>query len=158
MRVRFYLSSLRSVGTVQRDMERMMQSWWDWHGTLPRNRYGIWNPPTDVYETATDLVVKIEMPGTTEDQIEIVLYQDSIVVSGQRKDREEDEPARTLVHQMDIWYGQYQVQIPITIPIDYERVEADYRNGMIYITLPKLPEATKRPTHIPISSFVPGES
>ncbi len=157
MRVRFYYSPLRSMARVQRDMERMMQSVWDWHGMLARRPGGVWTPPTDVYETATDLMVKIEMPGTTEDQIEIVLYQDCLVVTGERREKADDEPARTVIHQMDIWYGQYQVHVPLLVSIDHDRVEADYRNGMIYITLPKLPEMTPEATRVPVSTSLPKE-
>ena len=150
MRVRFYYSPLKSLSTMQRDMDRLLQSWWDRHSALPRTPVGVWSPPTDVYETASDLVVKVEMAGTTEEQVQITLYEDYLVISGRRDDR--NVPPRTIIHQMDIWYGEFRIEVPIPVPIDHDGVEACYENGMIYITLPKSADIAAQPRHVPIST------
>ncbi len=153
MRVRFYYTPfrpLKSMQSAQRDMERIFQQWWECHSGLPRAHGRIWVPPTDVCETPTQLIIKMEMAGMTEDQIQIVLYNDYVVVSGRRED--ERITPRSIVHQMDIWYGDFRAEIPIPARVDYDRVEADYRNGMIYITMPKASEVAAEPTRVHIAS------
>ncbi|MCL5026252.1 MAG: Hsp20/alpha crystallin family protein [Chloroflexi bacterium] len=149
MRVRFIYSPLRAVVGMERGVEQMMNAWWDVCSALPRTPRGVCSPRTDVYETASDLVVKIEVAGTAEDKIEVLLYPDCLVVSGKRD--EEDTPPRTVIHKMDIWYGEFRAEVPIPVAIDAERVEASYQNGMISITLPKVAEETPRPTRVSIS-------
>lgn len=153
MRVQFFFGPLRPVATLQRGVERMAHSWWDLRGALPSASRGIWSPPTDVYETATDLMVKVEVAGTTEDQIQVYLYQDCLLVSGKRDERK--LPAQTVIHQMDIWYGDFRAEVPIPVAVDAERVEANYENGMVCVKLPKLIEEAPQPTHVSIS--VPNE-
>jgi HSP20 family protein len=150
MRVRFFYTPLRSVGEMQRDMERALQSWWDWRPANQRAPRGIWIPPTDVYETANDLIVKIDMAGTTEEQVEITLYPDMLVVAGSRQDRKVPPP--TVIHQMDIWYGEYQAQVPLTVPIDPDKVEANYVNGIISVTLPKVKQEQTGPRKVPVGT------
>jgi HSP20 family molecular chaperone IbpA len=150
MRVRFYYTPLRSVANIQRDMERTIQHWWDWHGPNQRAPRGVWIPPTDVYETATELVVKIDMAGTTDEEVDITLHPDLLVVSGRREDRKTPPP--TVIHQMDIWYGDYQVQVPIPVPIDPDNADAKYENGLINITLRKAILEEQKPRKVTVTT------
>lgn len=95
-----------------------------------------WRPNTDVYETAAELVVKADLAGMREDDIEITLFDDILLVAGRREPREgAGTPQR--FYEATIPYGRFQAEITLPFPIDCEHVVARYDRGLLVVTLPK---------------------
>ena len=94
-----------------------------------------WRPPVDYCETNTELAVKIEVAGMTEEQFEILLYQDVLVIEGDRPWRSSGAEAR--FHLAEIRYGPFRLELPIPFDIDRERVTARYEQGFLTVHLPK---------------------
>jgi HSP20 family protein len=95
-------------------------------------------------------VVKIELAGTTEDKVDITLHPDLLLVTGRREDQKTAPP--TVIHQMDVWYGDYQVQVPIPVSINPDKASAEYINGMVIITLPKAEPEEQVPRKVTVSA------
>jgi HSP20 family molecular chaperone IbpA len=100
-----------------------------------------WRPPTDVLEGPSGLLVKIELAGVGEDEIEVTLFDDVLVVSGHR---DEEYPDGTDCHGRDcryhesaIRYGEFQAEVYLPLAVDADRVVARYDRGFVYITLPR---------------------
>ena len=102
-------------------------------------RSSVWSPPTDVYETGDGFVVRIEIAGMREEDFEVALEDGGLTVSGVRPDTNE----RRAFHQMEIWFGRFEIAIEIPVPVDVEASVAEYRDGFLVITLPR-PD-TKQP-------------
>jgi HSP20 family protein len=101
----------------------------------------IWRPFADIRESADLIMVKIELAGMTEEEIEVTLYEDALVVSGERRDDTGD--SENLYYQeAQIRYGPFRVEVFIPVPIDSEAVKARYENGFLWVSLPKLQERT----------------
>src|SRR5689334_9875524 len=100
-----------------------------------------WRPPTDIYETAGDVVVKMEVAGMNEESLEITLQDDLLTIRGRRT----DETGRRKIgyHHMGITYGEFASEIKLPGPIDQDQVHAEYTAGFLIVTLPK---AAPRPT------------
>ena len=96
----------------------------------------LWSPPTDVYETDSYVVVKIEIAGLTPEDFTISLANRVLAVRGTRRD-----PASKLAYQrMEINYGQFQTEVYLPWPIDTgAEAEATYEQGFLTILLPKAP-------------------
>jgi len=125
---------LRNMDLMQREMERLFSDMWGRH---PSSALGIetWRPPTDVYETPEGLVVKMELAGMREQEIEVVLDERTLVVSGFRPD---DRPPEQLsYHQMGVNYGPFGVQVFLPWPVQGDGVEATYEDGFLKIRLPR---------------------
>ncbi len=93
----------------------------------------MWRPPTDVYETRDALVVRMEIAGMSENDFDITFADGHLTVRGIRHDREE----KIGYHQMEIPYGEFGVEIYLTLPIRADEITASYHNGFLIITLPK---------------------
>lgn len=95
---------------------------------------GAWSPPTDVFETESDYLVRVEVAGIQESDLEIS-YQDGVLaISGNRS----DVPAeRRAYHQMEIHFGKFSTAIGVPGPIDLDRSVAEYKNGFLLVRLPK---------------------
>ena len=95
----------------------------------------VWRPPTDLYEREDRFVVRIEIAGMHEKDFEIVLDQNILIVRGFRPDISE----RRSIHQMEINFGEFITAVEIHAPIDTNGVNAEYKNGFLWIDLPKSP-------------------
>jgi len=98
-----------------------------------------WRPLADIQETAEMMTVKIELAGMKEEDIEVTLYADALVVSGERHDDHKHDTG-IYYHEAQIRYGPFRVEVFIPSPVDREAVMARYENGFLWVDLPKLSE------------------
>ena len=94
-----------------------------------------WRPPVDLYEIEKGLIAKVEMAGLREEDFEITLYDDTLVIEGNRSCLLSDV-AR--FHAMEVRYGPFRVEVPVLLSVDREQVSARYELGFLYVTLPKV--------------------
>ena len=94
-----------------------------------------WRPDVDVYETATSLEVVIDLAGVAEDDVDVALFEDALVVEGDRRLPASSQAAT--YHAASIRQGPFRVELPLPVPVDAEGVEARYERGLLRVTLPK---------------------
>jgi len=110
----------------------------------------VWHPPTDVYETDSHVMVKLELAGVSEDNIVVRLHGRQLTIDGQR-----DDPAGKLAyHQMEISYGEFHGEVNLPCEVDQQEVRAEYEQGFLYILLPKL----KRKVCVTVVQQEPGRA
>ncbi len=97
-------------------------------------RPSAWRPPTDVYETDSALIVRVEIPGMREADFAIEITGRTVSIRGLRQD---DIPERRAYHQMEIHFGEFDFEIELPFQIEANLVEAVYQNGFLRVTLPK---------------------
>jgi HSP20 family protein len=93
----------------------------------------IWRPPTDVFETDSSIVVKVEVAGMAEHDFSITFSDRNLIVAGIRH----DPSAKLGYHQMEIPYGEFRTDVYVSEAIDVDGIEASYENGFLLVTLPK---------------------
>ena len=93
----------------------------------------IWSPPTDVYETDNEYIVRVEIAGMRESDFEIIFENGNLFVSGVRPDVAE----RRAYHQMEIRFGKFSTAIAVPGPVDLDRSEAQYKDGFMTVVLLK---------------------
>ena len=139
MRVRYrYVTYTTNATTEQQDLERLFHELWHVRQrTLLRA--GEWRPLTDVYETPDALLVKMELAGVPEDAIEITVYADHLVVTGNRHQRDPnvEMDGGVSFHEAQIHYGPFRAEVRLPRPVDGQRVSATLDQGFLLITLPR---------------------
>jgi HSP20 family protein len=93
-----------------------------------------WSPPTDVYETEENCVIKLEIAGMRDEDFEVAFENHVLMISGNRSDRNE----RRAYHQMEIRYGKFEIAVEIPMRINIEQATAAYQDGFLVIVLPKM--------------------
>jgi len=96
-------------------------------------RAGVWSPPTDVYETEKNYVVRVEIAGMREEDFEITVENNFLAISGSRS----DVPERRAYQQMEIRFGKFETVVGMPGPLDIESSSAEYKEGFLTVTLPK---------------------
>ncbi len=95
----------------------------------------VWRPSTDVYETREKLVVIVEIAGVAEEDLTVTLFSDLLVVEGIRQ--QNAVTAMNACHQLGIKYGEFRSEVHVPFPVDTDSVNAEFRNGLLTVTLNK---------------------
>jgi len=103
------------------------------HAVSWQVRSNVWSPPTDEYETETTYVVRVEIAGMREEDFEVLLENDTLLISGARS----DVPDRRAYQQMEIRFGKFATSVNIPGPVDVEQAQAEYKDGFLTVVLPK---------------------
>jgi HSP20 family protein len=96
---------------------------------------GRWRPDADMYETASAVEIVVDLAGVDDDDVEVQLFDDALVVEGQRQLPACEE--RAVYHAASIRQGPFRVELPLPAAIDAEHVDARRDRGLLRITLPK---------------------
>jgi len=94
-----------------------------------------WRPFTDIYETPRKIRVIVELAGVVPDALEVVLYDNALVVKGQRQLPVKN--TQRTYHVAEIRQGPFCLEVPLTTAVDPEQVEVRYERGLLKITLIK---------------------
>ena len=93
-----------------------------------------WNPPTDLYETEQNCVIKVEVAGMRDEDFEVAFENNILMIRGQRHDRNE----KRAYHQMEIRFGRFEIAVEVPVVVDIEKAIAEYKDGFLVIILPKV--------------------
>lgn len=106
-----------------------------------------WIPAVDVLEKEGNLILRAELPGMSEKQIELKLEGNTLTLKGERKMENEDNKSN--YHRLESFYGSFTRSFRLPDTVDCEKINAEYKNGVLTITIPQRPEV--RPREIPVS-------
>lgn len=110
---------------------------------------GVFWPEIDVSETGSEMVVTAELPGLTEKDVNITLERDSLILSGEKKE-EKEEKGKNYWHS-ERRFGSFRRVIPLPEGgVDEQKVRAEFKGGVLTVTLPKTEEARRQHKKIPV--------
>jgi HSP20 family protein len=133
-----WISPLERLYALQREIDRAFEA--------PHNDANAWAPPTDVVETADEVLCHIEVPGVKPEDIEIQVEENQLVVSGEKKfEASQEEGGYRAVERR---YGRFERSFTLPRTIDSNNVRAHHEHGVLTIVLPKA--ETSKPRRIRI--------
>lgn len=88
-----------------------------------------WRPPTDVYESAHTIEITIELGGIEPEELDIVLFEDALVVEGKRR-LPTTEPFG-IFHTAEVRQGPFRLGVPLPAAIEQDRFDAEYERGLL---------------------------
>jgi HSP20 family protein len=115
-------------------------------GSMPESRES-WVPSVDILEKDGSLILRAELPGMTEKEIDLKIEGNTLTLKGERKMENEDNKSN--YHRVESFYGSFTRSFRLPDTVDYEKINAEYKNGVLTVTLPQKPEV--KPREIPVS-------
>jgi HSP20 family protein len=163
-------SSLEPLPGLQLEMTRMFDDFWRGAfglGGFPTMRASrpfaglgaaslFGQPPVDVKETEAAYLLAIEAPGLDADDLDVALDGDSLTVRGHKAEEREDATAAYRISERR--FGRFERRFPITGDVDRQNIEAQYRDGVLKITLPKHGQSERPRTRIEVQRDGGGQS
>ncbi len=98
----------------------------------------VWSPAIDVLEKEDKFVVKVELPGVKEEDVDVSVAGDMLTISGEKQ--AESEVKKKGYYYSESSYGSFSRSITMPSTVDAGKFEASYDKGVLEITLPKAPE------------------
>lgn len=107
-----------------------------------------WSPAVDIFETENSLVLKADIPDVDLKDIEVKVENQTLTVKGERKF--EQDPKTKGYHRIERSYGTFVRSFALPETVDTEKVGAQYKNGVLAITLPKKEAAKPRQVKVEV--------
>ena len=102
-----------------------------------------WMPPVDIAETAEkDIVVRVDLPDLKREDIKVNFENNVLSIEGERKLAVEGDKGR--YHRVERGHGKFRRSFTMPAAVDASRIAADYREGVLTITLPRREESRPR--------------
>ena len=138
---------LPEMSILQRQMNRLFdEATQNWNGDA--NTPNGWSPETDIYETETDLVLQADLPGFNAKDIDIVVENNVLTIRGERQFEAKVQPEG--LHRMERSYGKFSRSFTLPASVNAQKIQANYKNGVLSVTLAKAEHA--RPKRIQIAA------
>lgn len=108
-----------------------------------------WMPLTDIVETKDNYTFKLDIPGVKKEDVKISLVNGTLSVSGERKQEKESKDSR--LHRIERTYGSYYRSFTLPQLIKEDKIEAEFKDGALTITVPKSEEAKPKEIEIKVN-------
>jgi HSP20 family protein len=103
---------------------------------------GAWNPSVDIYENKEHIVLEAELPGMNRDDFELTVENNVITLRGERQFEKKDDTDN--YHRVERSYGSFTRSFTLPQTVSADGASAEYRNGVLRVTLPKREETKAR--------------
>lgn len=137
------LSSLRDE--IDRLFESPLGEW----TRKSQSFLGGWLPSVDLYEEKDNVIVRAELPGMKKEEIGLSLHEGVLTISGERK--LEENQLGSEVHRSERLLGRFQRSISLPSPVQPDKVSAEYKDGLLTVTLPKTEEVKPKQIKVDIA-------
>lgn len=135
----------RELRSLQDDMNRLFMTNFS-RGDEENFTSGAWTPNVDIFENKDKLVLEAELPGMNRDDINLSIENNVITLSGSRKFEKKDESDN--YHRVERSYGSFTRSFTLPQTVTSEGATADFKNGVLRVTLSKREETKARQIEI----------
>jgi HSP20 family protein len=135
---------MRELDSLQGDMNRLFDRFFERRAGNDTSRR--WIPAMDLAETDDHLVLRGDLPGMTEDDVDIEIKDNVLTVSGERRSKSEEKGEG--YHRVERAFGHFSRSLTLPQGVDPDKVEARFENGVLEVQIPKPAEA--KPTRVQI--------
>jgi HSP20 family protein len=141
-------AGVREIGDIQSEVNRLFDTFFG-RSTQAGMPDRSWAPAADMYETKDELVMKVDLPGMSEKDVQVSITGDMLSLKGQRQDPETVEPEHYF--RGERWAGRVERVFQLPIPVQADNVKASYRDGVLTVTLPKVEEVKAKEIKIDVA-------
>lgn len=108
-----------------------------------------WSPAADVQETDTEFLIKADLPEVTKEDVKVQVEDGVLTVQGERRREEETNGKR--FHKVEREYGKFVRRFALPIEIDATKVQAEFKNGVLNVHLPKTAKAVAKAIDVKVA-------
>jgi len=136
-----YFNTLHPMDQLRKEMDRLLTGVTTALGAPSRSAGGRGQPAVNVWESGDALFVELEVPGLKSEQLELSVVGGELTIKVERPEIEEEG---VTYHRRERPVGSFTRVVRLPVEVDADRVQAELRNGVLTITLPKAEAARPR--------------
>ncbi len=138
---------------LRRQMDRLLDDFMHTSSELsllPKATEATWAPAIELKESDGEILLKAQIPGIEAKDLDIQVMQDAVLITGEKK--EEAKTEEKGLFRSEFRYGQFHRLIPLPASINNEQVKSEFKNGVLTLTMPKLPETAPKAVKVTVAS------
>jgi len=143
------LGSSRELAGIQDEVNRLFDSFFT-RGSLRGDVAPIFSPAVDIEETAEAFLIRADLPGVSQKDVKVSLMGDTLTLRGERK--YETDRKNGNYHRVERVRGTFERTFTLGTPVRNDQVKAQFKDGVLEITVPKAEEAKRREIEIQVAS------
>jgi HSP20 family protein len=147
------LEPFRGFSTLQDQVNRLFNQTFQTHGE--DSALTTWAPAVDIYETPNELVVKADLPDVNEKGIDVRVENNLLTIRGERKFEKSVSEDNYL--RVERTYGAFSRSFSLPNTVNAESIAAEYKNGVLTVTLPKREESIPRQVKVNVTGASNGK-
>jgi HSP20 family protein len=108
----------------------------------------VWAPLTDISENKDQYILKMDLPGVSKEHLKLNFNDGELIISGERKQEKEDKDSK--YHRIERSYGKYYRSFTLPQTIQADKINAEFKDGQLTVTVPKSEEAKPKELEIKV--------
>jgi HSP20 family protein len=137
----------KTLSRLKKDMDDLWSRFFGDVG-LPAFGSGMGGPAVDVKETKENIIVTAEIPGMNAKDVEVAISGDTLTIKGEKKQEKEEKDES--YHLIERRYGAFSRSIRLAAEVDTKNIKANYKDGILTVTLPKTETAKEKQIKIKV--------
>ena len=147
------LEPFRGLSTLQDQFNRLFNE--SFRNLPEESALTTWAPAVDIYETPNELVVKADLPDVNEKDIDVRVENNLLTIRGERKFEKSVSEENYL--RVERTYGAFSRSFSLPNTVNAEAIGAEYKNGVLTVTLPKREESKPRQVKVIVNAATSGK-
>jgi HSP20 family protein len=142
-----YWQPFTEIETIRQQLDKAF----DGLAATKDNSQATWMPALELADTGDNFVLKAQLPGIDPKDIDVQVTPEAISISGERRyENTEEKPGCV---RSEFRYGKFHRVLPLPAPIQNDSVQAEYKDGILMLTLPKVAEARNKVVKINLAQI-----
>src|SRR4028118_1344471 len=142
-----YWQPFTEIGTIREQLDKVF----DQRATARDNSEAAWMPAVEFVDAGDSSVLKAHLPGIDPKDIDVQVTREAISISGERRyENTEEKPGYV---RSEFRYGKFHRVLPLPAHIQNDSVQAEYKDGILMLTLPKVAEARNKVVKINLAEI-----
>ena len=138
----------RNVNSLQEQFSRLFDT--SFPGRSSESDLTTWAPAVDIQETENELVLKADLPGIEEKDIDVRIENNTLTIRGERKFEKQVNEDNYL--RVERSYGSFSRSFSLPNTINTEAISAEYKNGVLTVQMPKRPESKPKQVKVNVEA------
>jgi HSP20 family protein len=143
-----HLEPFRGLSNLQNQFNKIFND--SFRNQAEESALTTWAPAVDIYETPNELVVKADLPDVNEKDIDVRVENNLLTIRGERKFEKSVSEENYL--RVERTYGSFSRSFSLPNTVNAEAIGAEYKNGVLTVTLPKREESKPRQVKVTVSA------
>ena len=140
---------MRDMSSIERDLNWACNDFFGLSAASSDLCQRDWAPAMDIFEKDDEINLKAELPGLSKEDISISIENNTLMLSGEKK--KENEVSENNYHRVERSYGRFQRRFSLPSTVDPGKVNANFKDGILSISLAKKEEAKPKTIEIAVS-------
>lgn len=134
--------------SMQREINRMFDNFFRGENDEASLFAPTWKPAVDITEHDDEYVAKVELPGVNKDDVKITMQDNVLSIRGEKT--QEKKGKEENYHRVERYYGSFQRSFTLPTSVKSDRIEAEYKDGILTIRMPKAEEAKPKQIEVKV--------